>query len=52
MNRVGFIGGSDCVKIMQGDWLELWKIKTGREQQPTYHAILQYKWAYTQKTLT
>lgn len=32
MNRVGFIGGSDCVKIMQGNWLELWKVKTGREE--------------------
>lgn len=31
MNRKGFIGGSDCVKIMQGHWLELWQIKTGRE---------------------
>jgi len=30
MNRTGFIGGSDCVKIMQGQWLELWQIKTGR----------------------
>ena len=30
MNRKGFIGGSDCVKIMQGNWLELWQIKTGR----------------------
>ena len=30
MNRVGFIGGSDCVRIMQGDWLSLWQIKTGR----------------------
>jgi predicted phage-related endonuclease len=29
MNRLGFIGGSDCVKIMQGHWLELWQIKTG-----------------------
>ena len=32
MNRMGFIGGSDTVKIMQGDWLDLWKIKTGRSQ--------------------
>ena len=32
MNRVGFIGGSDCVKIMQGDWLNLWHIKTGRSE--------------------
>ena len=31
MNRKGFIGGSDCVKIMQGKWLELWQVKTGRE---------------------
>jgi len=30
MNRKGFIGGSDCVKIMNGDWYELWQIKTGR----------------------
>lgn len=30
MERKGFIGGSDCVKIMQGDWLELWQIKTGK----------------------
>jgi len=32
MNRKGFIGGSDCVKIMQGDWLNLWQIKTGRKE--------------------
>lgn len=30
MDRKGFIGGSDCVKIMQGHWLELWQVKTGR----------------------
>ena len=30
MNRKGFIGGSDCVRIMEGDWLKLWQIKTGR----------------------
>jgi len=30
MERKGFIGGSDCVKIMQGNWLELWQIKTGK----------------------
>ena len=34
MKRTGFIGGSDCVKIMQGDWLELWQIKTGRIESP------------------
>ena len=32
MKRTGFIGGSDCVKIMQGNWLELWQIKTGRSE--------------------
>ena len=31
MKRTGFIGGSDCVKIMQGQWLELWQVKTGRQ---------------------
>ena len=29
MERKGFIGGSDCVKIMQGNWLELYQIKLG-----------------------
>ena len=32
MKRTGFIGGSDCVKIMQGNWLELGQIKTGRSE--------------------
>lgn len=32
MNRIGFIGGSDCVQIMQGNWLELWQVKTGRAE--------------------
>jgi hypothetical protein len=30
MNRLGFIGGSDCVRIIEGDWLHLWQVKTGR----------------------
>lgn len=34
MQRTGFIGGSDCVKIINGDWLELWQIKTGRADSP------------------
>ena len=34
MNRTGFIGGSDCVTIMEGNWLELWQIKTGRIPSP------------------
>tara|TARA_A100001515_G_scaffold141845_1_gene139434 strand:+ start:3598 stop:4137 length:540 start_codon:yes stop_codon:yes gene_type:complete len=32
MNRIGFIGGSDCVKIMRGDWYDLWEIKTQRKE--------------------
>jgi predicted phage-related endonuclease len=32
MERKGFIGGSDCVKIVQGNWLELFNIKTGRAE--------------------
>ena len=31
MERTGFIGGSDAVKIMNGEWYELWEIKTGRK---------------------
>ena len=34
MERRGFIGGSDAVKIMNGDWIELWEIKTGRIKSP------------------
>jgi len=34
MIRTGFIGGSDCVKIMQGNWHELWQIKTGKIDAP------------------
>ena len=30
--RMGFIGGSDAVKIMQGDWYELWLEKTGQAE--------------------
>ena len=29
MERKGFIGGSDAVKIMNGNWYELWQIKRG-----------------------
>ena len=32
MDRRGFIGGADCVKIMQGEWQELWEVKTGRRE--------------------
>ena len=32
MNRQGFIGGSDLYNIMQGNWHDLWLIKTGRKQ--------------------
>lgn len=30
--RMGFIGGSDAVKIMSGDWHQLWLEKTGQGQ--------------------
>ena len=32
MKRTGFIGGSDAVKIMNGDWFELWEVKTGLKE--------------------
>ena len=40
MERKGFIGGSDAVKIMRGDWLELWKIKTGRIEPDNLDHVL------------
>lgn len=40
MNRKGFIGGSDAVKIMQGKWLDLWKIKTGRIEPENLDHVL------------
>ena len=30
--RMGFIGGTDMMTIMDGDWEHLWQIKTGRLQ--------------------
>lgn len=30
--RMGFIGGSDAVKIMSGDWYDLWLEKTGKAE--------------------
>lgn len=32
MNRLGFIGGSDARRIMEGDWHSLWMEKTGRSE--------------------
>tara|TARA_R110001592_G_scaffold175800_2_gene415172 strand:- start:1 stop:570 length:570 start_codon:yes stop_codon:yes gene_type:complete len=40
MERKGFIGGSDAVKIMRGEWLELWKIKTGRIEPDNLDHVL------------
>jgi len=40
MKRTGFIGGSDCVQIMQGRWLELWQVKTGRAQSEDLSNVL------------
>ena len=31
-DRKGFIGGSDCYRIMNGEWHDLWLEKTGREE--------------------
>jgi len=32
MNRLGFIGGSDARRIMEGDWHSLWLEKTGQQE--------------------
>lgn len=40
MNRIGFIGGSDCRRIMEGDWLSLWKEKTGKVEPDDLSNVL------------
>ncbi|RZD49899.1 MAG: hypothetical protein CXT67_09690 [Methanobacteriota archaeon] len=40
MERKGFIGGSDAVKIMRGDWQELWEVKTGRKEPDDLSQVL------------
>ena len=32
MNRLGFLGGSDMRRIMDGDWTSLWMEKTGKQE--------------------
>ena len=32
MERKGFIGGSDAVTIMSGQWYDLWEVKTGSQK--------------------
>ena len=32
MNRIGFIGGSDARRIIEGDWHTLWLEKTGQQE--------------------
>jgi predicted phage-related endonuclease len=32
MNRIGFIGGSDAMRIMKGDWFELYQEKIGAKE--------------------
>ena len=40
MERKGFIGGSDCYRIMQGHWQEVWEIKTGRKKPDDLSMVL------------
>jgi predicted phage-related endonuclease len=40
MNRIGFIGGSDMRRIMEGDWISLWEEKTGRKQPDDLSDVL------------
>lgn len=40
MNRVGFIGGSDMRRIMNGDWISLWKEKTKRKEPDDLSGVL------------
>ena len=40
MIRHGFIGGSDCAKIMSNDWHDLWLTKTQRKQPDDLSHVL------------
>ena len=41
MERKGFIGGSDVVKIQDpSNWFELWEIKTGRRESEDLSDVL------------
>ncbi len=40
MDRKGFIGGSDAVKIMNAEWYELWQVKMGLEEPDDLSSIL------------
>ena len=40
MNRIGFIGGSDMRRIMEGDWISLWEEKTGRTKSADLSDVL------------
>ena len=35
------IGGSDAMKVMSGDWLPLWRLKTGRDEPEDLSDVLQ-----------
>lgn len=40
MNRLGFLGGSDMRRIMEGQWGTLWEEKTGRVQPDDLSNVL------------
>jgi hypothetical protein len=41
IERRGGIGGSDAPKIMKGDWLDLWMVKTGRKEDDNLSDVFQ-----------
>ena len=40
MDRSKSIGGSDALKIMNGDWMNLWLLKTGQQQEDDLSNVL------------
>ena len=40
MNRLGFLGGSDMRRIMNGDWTSLWEEKTGKTEPDDLSNVL------------
>ena len=51
VERPKTIGGSDAVRIMEGDWHTLWKEKTGRQEPKDLSRVLPVQLGILSETL-
>ena len=49
VERPKTLGGSDAVRIMEGDWHTLWKEKTGRQEPANLDRVLPVQLGILQK---